>query len=88
MSKAKTIDIFGFPFELPLTIASSGYLLAKRQMQELLDNKVCQLRRLARIARTEGRFTDMSGIMIEVDSLERLRDYVRNTMLWNTKHGK
>lgn len=70
------------------TRPSEGYFMAKRQMQDLLDNKLCDLQSRRTTMLKENNYTGATIVLIELDLIEKLRNHVRNGMLWNTDDGK
>lgn len=65
---------------------SDGFFIAKRQMQETLDNKLCELLTKKRKLTEESNYTGLTIVLIQIDQLESIRDYVRNGMLWDKRN--
>jgi hypothetical protein len=73
--------------EEKLTKPSEGFFIAKRQMQEALDFKLGELIQKKNQLTKESNYTGLTIVLIQIDQLESLRDYVRNGMLWDTGRG-
>lgn len=67
---------------------SDGFFIAKRQMQESLDNRLGALIAKKNLLTKESNYTGLTIVLIQIDQLEEIRNYVRNGMLWNTEDGK
>lgn len=67
---------------------SDGFFIAKRQMQESLDNRIGILLAKKKKLTDESNYTGLTIVLIQIDQLESIRDYVRNGMLWDTRRGK
>lgn len=57
---------------------SEGYFLAKKQLQNMLDLKIKFYESLNK----DNKNTEI------IKELESVRNYVRNSMLWNNNDGK
>lgn len=73
--------------EPPVKTPSDGFFIAKRQMQEALDNRLGALMVKKRKLTEESNYTGLTIVLIQIDQLESIRDYVRNGMLWDTRNG-
>jgi hypothetical protein len=68
---------------------SEGYLKAKRQMVEAMDHRISELgKHIKVLAKADTRNNIYWEMHSRMEELESLRDYVRNTMLWNKKDGE
>lgn len=70
-----------------LTKPSEGFFLAKRQMQDALDFKIADKQQLINHLQKNGRYSDAAMVSLEIRTLEKIRDYARNGMLWDTSKG-
>lgn len=62
--------------------AKDGYFLAKRQIVEALDVRIENLYAQIKLSGRDSQFHLDGAVVLE---LERLRDYVRNCMLWKNE---
>lgn len=67
---------------------SQGYYFAKREMVEGIDRRIDDFKARMKIAYNDGDVHGHIFAKASVDALENLRNYVRNTMLWDTQKGK
>lgn len=70
-----------------MTRASEGYFLAKRQLQDTLARRIMDLEKKAHVAEVRGNFAESLDLQCLAIELTKVRDYVRNVMLWDTKKG-
>lgn len=73
-----------------LTKPSEGYLKAKRQMVEMLDRRIENYQTIISQMTERGfnSIPERAAAFTQISELEKIRDYVRNGMLWNTDEGE
>jgi len=84
----ETAETKHFGFTVPVDKPSEGFFIAKRQMMEVLDRSISDLRMKCNQCRKECNYAALPIIMLELDLNMQMREYVRNGMLWNSAHGK
>lgn len=67
---------------------SEGYLLAKREVQDKLDGRLVVLNKKLDELRAESNSTVIALVLIEIDIVTKIRDTMRNHMLWDTTKGE
>lgn len=70
-----------------LTKASQGYFSAKREMVEAIDRRIEKADEARQKAVLEGAAQDHQIADACVKTLENVRYFVRNVMLWDTSKG-
>ena len=71
-----------------LTKPSEGYFLAKRQVAEKLEGHIGVLLEKSSEAKLRGDELSVAFMEVEVRILEKVRNQIRNTMLWDTSKGE
>lgn len=71
-----------------LTKASEGYFKAKRDLQNSLAGRMDVLIEKLEKAKAENDYQTAAMLMLEHGVVEKLRNHLRNSMLWDTRLGK
>lgn len=68
-----------------LTKPSEGFFLAKRRTVDGIDNRMDILfKEQKELPKDSSRWRDINS---ELKAMEKIRDYVRNVLLWDTSEG-
>lgn len=67
---------------------SEGFFIASRQVQDSLAGRLDVLNEKLDKLRVEGNSTGISLVLIEIDVVTKIRDTLRNTLLWDTRRGE
>jgi hypothetical protein len=69
--------------------AMDGYFLAKREMVEAIDRRIEIIKtKRDKLSRIADNVTMYVGLDYQIQTLEEVRGFVRNVMLWNTENDK
>jgi hypothetical protein len=69
--------------------AIDGYFLAKREMVEAIDRRIEIIKtKRDKLSRIGDNVTMYVGLDYQIQTLEEVRSFVRNVMLWNTENDK
>jgi hypothetical protein len=67
---------------------SEGYFLASHEVQEKLAGRLDVLNEKLDKLRVESNATGIALVLIEIDIVTKIRDQMRNTLLWDTQRGE
>ena len=71
-----------------LTKPSEGFFLAKRRMADGLAHRIDTLEKERDALPAESNSVEKyKALTIQINTLEKARDYVRNGLLWDTSEG-
>lgn len=67
-----------------------AYFLAKRQMVEVIDRRISKLKKdyqeVLNSPPSPDRLPKSLDLQVRMDELEKMRNYIRNVLLWDTRH--